>query len=107
MLLILILNKQEMKQKIFIRLLFLLIGIQQLQAQDAIANSGGNATGSNGTVSYTVGQVAYTSQTGASGSVAQGVQQPSDAQPGPERHGNRAVPGLFPLDRRAAPGRPP
>ena len=47
-----------------------------IQAQNAIPASGGNATGSGGSVSYTVGQVVYTKYTGTNGSVAQGVQQP-------------------------------
>jgi len=47
-----------------------------LQAQNAIPASGGNASGSGGTSSYTVGQVVYTTFTGTNGSAAQGVQQP-------------------------------
>lgn len=47
-----------------------------IQAQNTIPASGGNATGS-GTVSYSVGQVVYTTNTSiAYGSVARGVQQP-------------------------------
>lgn len=47
------------------------------QAQNAIPASGGNAAGSGGTVSYSIGQVVYTTNTSlTSGSVAQGVQQP-------------------------------
>jgi len=65
-----------MKQKKIIQLLFLLIGSLQLYAQEAVATSGSNATGSSGSVSYTVGQVAYTTAIGSTGSVAQGVQQP-------------------------------
>ena len=49
-------------------------GLTSLHAQVAIPASGGNATG-NGTVSYSIGQVVYTTNTN-SGSVAQGVQQP-------------------------------
>ena len=37
---------------------------------------GGKATGSGGAVSYSVGQVVYTTNTGTNGSVSQGVQQP-------------------------------
>lgn len=48
--------------------------------QDTVASSGGNASGANGNVSYTVGQNAYTTNTGSSGSVAQGVQQPFEIQ---------------------------
>jgi len=57
----------------FLILSLCLIG---LQAQETIPASGGNATGSGGSVSYSVGQVFYTTNIGASGSVAQGVQQP-------------------------------
>ncbi len=45
------------------------------QAQESVNSTGGNATGSGGTVSYTIGQVGYTTNTGSNGSVAQGVQQ--------------------------------
>jgi len=47
-----------------------------VRAQEYIPASGGNATGSGGTASYTVGQVVYTTNTGTTGSAAQGVQQP-------------------------------
>ncbi len=46
-----------------------------IQAQEAVLNTGGNATGSGGTVGYSVGLSAYTTPVGASGSVAQGVQE--------------------------------
>ena len=45
-------------------------------AQQATVASGGNAFGNNGSSSYSVGQVAYTNQVGANGSISQGVQQP-------------------------------
>jgi hypothetical protein len=45
-------------------------------AQENTVASGGNATGNGGSTSYSVGQVLYTTNTGANGSVAQGVQQP-------------------------------
>jgi hypothetical protein len=44
------------------------------QAQESANASGGDATGSGGTVAYSIGQVVYTTNTGSSGSVAQGVQ---------------------------------
>lgn len=44
------------------------------QAQESTNTSGGDATGSGGTVAYSVGQVVYTTNTGTNGSVAQGVQ---------------------------------
>jgi len=51
-------------------------GMVELQAQETLATSGGNATGSGGSVSYTIGQTVYSTITGTSSSVAQGVQQP-------------------------------
>ena len=47
-----------------------------IQAQEAVAAAGGEATGSGGTVSYTIGQINYTTNTGAGGTITQGVQQP-------------------------------
>lgn len=45
------------------------------QAQQATTASGGDASGSGGTVAYSVGQVVFTSNTGTNGTVSQGVQQ--------------------------------
>ena len=56
--------------------LLLGFGLTGLHAQEAIPASGGDASGSGGSVSYSVGQVVYTTNTGANGSAAQGVQQP-------------------------------
>lgn len=47
-----------------------------LQAQEAIPASGSIASGSGGSVSYTIGQVFFNTGTGINGSVAEGVQQP-------------------------------
>lgn len=44
------------------------------QAQESVNTSGGDATGSGGTVAYSIGQVVYTTNTGTTGEVAQGVQ---------------------------------
>jgi spore coat protein U-like protein len=44
------------------------------QAQESANASGGDATGSGGTVACSIGQVVYTTNTGSSGSVAQGIQ---------------------------------
>ena len=52
------------------------LGLTVLQAQNVISTSGGMALGNGGTATYSVGQVVYTTNTGANGSVAQGVQQP-------------------------------
>lgn len=45
-------------------------------AQESPTASGGDATGTNGSVSYSVGQVVYLTQTGSNGSISEGVQQP-------------------------------
>lgn len=54
----------------------LVFGITVLKAQNNTVSSGSEAIGSGGSVSYTVGQIVYTTNTGTNGSVAQGVQQP-------------------------------
>lgn len=46
-----------------------------VQAQKSVNASGGDATGSGGTVAYSVGQVVYTANASAYGIVSQGVQQ--------------------------------
>lgn len=56
-------------------LLFFFFIVFQVTAQQAIVTSGGNATGTGGKVSYSIGQVADESQSGITGSVNQGVQQ--------------------------------
>ena len=55
--------------------LLLSIGLTGLQAQTSLNATGGDASGSGGSAAYTVGQVVYTTNTGTSGSVAEGVQQ--------------------------------
>lgn len=47
-----------------------------IQAQTAIPAAGGNATGSGGTVNYSIGQITYQTFEGINGTIAQGVQQP-------------------------------
>ena len=53
---------------------FLLLGLGGLHPQESVNASGGDATGSGGTIAYSIGQVVYTTHTGSTGSVAQGVQ---------------------------------
>lgn len=48
----------------------------KLQAQETLSASGGNATGTNGSMSYTVGQVFYSTVTGTNSTLTEGVQQP-------------------------------
>jgi hypothetical protein len=47
-----------------------------IQAQITIPATGGNETGSGGSVSYTICQIAYNTLSGTNGIVTQGVQQP-------------------------------
>jgi hypothetical protein len=61
-------------KKVKLSVLFLGLGLTS-QAQATTA-TGGDASGSGGTVAYSVGQIVYTTNTGTAGSVAQGVQQP-------------------------------
>ena len=53
-----------------------LISANSAFAQVGIHSSGGNASGQGGSVSYSVGQVFYSTQSGSTGSLTQGVQQP-------------------------------
>ena len=50
-------------------------------SQSNTVASGGNGTGTGGTVSYTIGQIDYISATGTNGSTNQGVQQPIEFYP--------------------------
>jgi len=47
-----------------------------LIAQEAIQSAGGDATGSGGSMSYSIGQMVYSTNTDTNGSVAEGGQQP-------------------------------
>jgi hypothetical protein len=67
-------NTRIKKPKLFASFLFI-IGMAVLQAQETIPAAGGNCSGIGGTVSYTVGQLVFTTNTGTNGSAAQGVQQ--------------------------------
>lgn len=55
--------------------LFVLFTAFTMQAQQAVNASGGNATGAGGSVSFSIGQVFYSTTTGTTGSVYHGVQQ--------------------------------
>jgi len=57
-------------------LVILIFYMSSSLAQDAISAAGGDATGSGGSVAFTVGQILFSSSSGASGEVFQGVQQP-------------------------------
>ena len=77
---------------------FLGIGLSGLQAQTAIVATGGDATGTGGSISYSVGQVFYTTATGSNGSVAQGVQQPFEIsiETGVEKTGINLTASVYP-----------
>lgn len=60
-------NQMKIKKLLIATLLLVAF---QTQAQEAVATAGGDASGTNGNVSYTVGQVVYTTNTGTTGSVA-------------------------------------
>ena len=66
-----------LKKSIF--LASVLLATQFVYSQEAIAASGSEAKGSGGSGSYTVGQTFYTTNTAATGSVSQGVQQPFES----------------------------
>jgi len=61
---------------ILMGLMIILLNAGVSFGQKTLAASGGNAQGSGGTVSYTVGQTDYVFQSGSNGSINQGVQQP-------------------------------
>ena len=63
-------------QKVVISLIPIVFRIPTLFGQDAVPAAGGEAIGTTGTVSYTIGQVVYSTQEDQFASVAQGVQQP-------------------------------
>lgn len=60
-------------KKIKLSVILLCMGIMA-QAQQANVVSGGDASGSDGTVAYSVGQIVYTSNANSYGVVSQGIQ---------------------------------
>jgi len=65
--------------KLKVTLLFL-FSLQLSYSQEIVPSTGGDAIGTGGTSSFTVGQVFYTSNTSSTGSVSQGVQQAFEIQ---------------------------
>ena len=49
-----------------------------LYSQQSINGSGGEASGSNGNISYSIGQITVKTSTGSNGSIHQGIQQNSE-----------------------------
>jgi hypothetical protein len=66
--------KNRIKKNLTTILLILLY--TGLNAQTTLSTSGGDASGTGGTASYTIGQMVFTTNASSNGSVAQGVQQP-------------------------------
>jgi hypothetical protein len=68
--------KQLLIKVSFCTLIILVFRLSEIHAQVSITTSGGNISGNQGSVSYSVGQVIHTAYTGTTGSIIQGVQQP-------------------------------
>jgi len=72
-------------------LLLVFVSLPVLRAQQANPATVGQAAGSGGTVCYTVGQVFYLTHSAATGSIAQGIQQPYEIS---VLSGIQEVPGI-------------
>ncbi|MFZ4463993.1 MAG: T9SS type A sorting domain-containing protein [Bacteroidales bacterium] len=57
-------------------LLLLTFGLSRLHAQNAKLSGGGSATGTGGSVTFSIGQIVTSTISETNGSLAQGVQQP-------------------------------
>lgn len=64
--------------KLFSLLLLFFLNQLIIQAQQSINSAGGDATGTGGSVAYSIGQLVYTTNSSNSGSIAQGVQHTYD-----------------------------
>lgn len=64
-----------MKQKKVKLCILLLVLDLAVQAQESPTATGGDAAGSGGAASYSIGQIVYTTLSGSNGTVAQGLQQ--------------------------------
>jgi hypothetical protein len=53
-----------------------ILGIGQIHSQETVPATGGTATGSGGSITYTVGQMAWHMVPGSNGTILEGVQQP-------------------------------
>jgi len=70
-------KKMCIKKRTIILTVMLFATVTNIKAQEVVPTTGGEASGSGGSASYTVGQVVYTTRTGTNNnSIAQGVQQP-------------------------------
>ena len=67
-------------KKVFSTISLILLAVMSLSAQSALVGTGGEAAGSGGSVSYSVGQIAVQSNSEGSTSISEGVQQPYEIQ---------------------------
>ena len=67
---------QKNKAAALFILFMLSVLFPELKAQETVPAAGSNASGTTGTVSYTVGQIEYTLNSATTGSMAQGIQLP-------------------------------
>ena len=65
-----------MKYTLLSLIILIGMGTNNLHAQSSVVSSGKIDSGSDGSISYTVGQIVYKTNQGTEGSVLQGVQQP-------------------------------
>ncbi len=61
---------------LFVIPVFLFVSALSISAQEVITTSGGEGSGDGGTVSYSVGQISYTTMESQDGIITEGVQQP-------------------------------
>jgi hypothetical protein len=66
----------KLKIKLLSSLFIFCAVIEAVSAQETVPAAGGSATGTGGSVTYTVGQIADSVLTGTNGFIVQGVQQP-------------------------------
>lgn len=67
-------------KKVFSTISLILLAVMSLSAQSALVGTGGEAAGSGGSVSYSVGQIAVQSNSDGGTTISEGVQQPYEIQ---------------------------
>ena len=71
-------SKRLIRLKVWMKvytMMLLCFSFTLVHAQEASVASGGDASSNDGTVSYSIGQVVYTTHDGVNGTISQGVQQ--------------------------------
>jgi hypothetical protein len=68
-------NKKMINNSLFFLAFLLSFSVKAQTSHQVLSATGGDATGSGGSVAYSVGQIVYTTSTGTTGSLAQGVEQ--------------------------------